>query len=170
MKITLEEAKARYPGAETFTFGDSRALCDRLLSLVRHGRKQATCGALRDFGPGKEAMPAIGRRDIALDWDGAPALVIESTEITLRRFCEVEADFALAEGEDETLEAWQAGHRAYFERNGGWQSDLELVCERFRMIEDFDPSRGSRAGAIHVEPNETQRPPLADLPRPSPVS
>ena len=147
MTVTLEEAKARYPEAETFVFGDDRVLCDLLLSLVRQGKKQATCGALRDFGQDKEPMPMVGRRDIALDWNGAPALVIESIEITLRRFCDVDADFALAEGEDETLEGWQAGHQAYFERNGGWSPDMELVCERFRMIEDFGTAGAPASGA-----------------------
>ncbi|WP_413875904.1 ASCH domain-containing protein [Albidovulum sp.] len=135
----LAALKARYHGAETFTFGDSRALCDRLLGLVRDGRKRATCGALRDFTDGAEPLPVVGRRDIALDWDGAPALVIETTEVTIRRFCDVEDDFALAEGEDETLQGWQAGHRAYFERNGGWTPEMELVCERFRLVEDLAP-------------------------------
>jgi uncharacterized protein YhfF len=129
--------KARHPGAECFTFGDSRDLCDRLLALVRSGAKRATCGALRDFADGAEALPQVGRRDIALDWDGAPALVIETTEVTIRRFEEVDAGFALAEGEDETLAGWQDGHRAYFERNGGWSPGMELVCERFRLIEDL---------------------------------
>lgn len=129
--------RARYPGAETFAFGDSRALCDRLLVLVREGKKRATCGALRDFTDGVEPLPVPGRRDIALDWDGFPALVIETAEVTIRRFCDVDADFALAEGEDATLAGWQAGHRAYFERNGGWTPEIELVCERFRLIEDL---------------------------------
>lgn len=129
--------KARYKGAETFTFGDSRALCDELLALVRSGAKTATCGALRDFAAGAEALPVAGRRDIARDWDGAPALVIETTEVTIRRFCDVGADFALAEGEVETLAGWKEGHRRYFGRNGGWSDDMELVCERFRLIEDL---------------------------------
>ena len=84
-------------------------------------------------------MPVPGRRDIVLDWDGVPALVIETTEVTIRRFCDVDAGFALAEGEDDTLAGWQAGHRAYFERNGGWSPDMELVCERFDLIEDLAP-------------------------------
>lgn len=135
--LALNAARVRYPGAETFTFGDSRALCDRLLSLVRSGAKTATCGALRDFHAEGEVLPIAGRRDIALDWDGGPALVIETREVTIRRFCDVDEDFALAEGEDASLAGWQAGHRAFFERNGGWSEDMELVCERFRLIEDF---------------------------------
>lgn len=82
-------------------------------------------------------MPVVGRRDIALDWDGIPLLVIETTAVSIRRFCEVDAAFALAEGEDETLEGWQAGHRSSFERNGGWSHEMELVCEWFRLVEDL---------------------------------
>jgi len=137
MPISLEEAKARYPEAETFKFGDNRELCNKLLSLVRVGKKRATCGALRDFKESAEPMPVVGRRDIALDWDGAPALVIETTELTIRRFCDVGSDFALAEGENDTLEGWQAGHQTYFQRNGGWQAEMELLCERFSLVEDF---------------------------------
>ena len=129
--------RRRYPGAVTFTFGDSRALCDDLLARVRLGAKTATCGALRDFTGGGEMLPERGRRDIALDWRGNPALVIETVEVRIRRFCDVTEEFVLAEGEDETLAGWQSGHRAYFERNGGWTADMDLVCERFRLIEDL---------------------------------
>jgi uncharacterized protein YhfF len=135
--MSLDDLKARYPGAETFTFGDSRALSDELLALVRAGKKTATCEALRVYQSGAEAFPEIGRRDIALDWDGKPALVIETTAIEVLRFCEVPEDFALAEGEDDSLEGWRAGHRAYFERSGGFDPEMEVVCERFRVIEEL---------------------------------
>ncbi len=135
--MTLDEALIRYPDAETFTFGDNRTLCDELLALVRSGKKTATCGAARDFEAGGEPLPEVGRRDIALDWDGNPAFVIETLEVTRRRFSDVDQDFALAEGENESLNGWRAGHRRYFERNGGWDPDMELVCERFRLVEDF---------------------------------
>ena len=135
--VTLEEVLARYPGAETFTFGDGPELCAQLLDLVRSGRKTATCGALRDFGPGGEAMPVVGRRDIALHWDGTPALVIETVEVARRRFSEVDAEFALAEGENDSLEGWRRDHRAYFERNGGWDPEMDVACERFRVVEVF---------------------------------
>ncbi|MFV0302112.1 MAG: ASCH domain-containing protein [Paracoccus sp. (in: a-proteobacteria)] len=117
-----------------FTFGDSRELCDRLLALVRSGAKTATCGALRDFTEGGEAMPVIGRRDVALDWDGRPALLIETVEVVIRRFCDVPEDFALAEGEGD-FDEWKRGHIAFFTRNGGFDPAMELVCERFRLVE-----------------------------------
>jgi uncharacterized protein YhfF len=137
MTATLEEIRARYPGAETFKFGDDRALCTELLALVRAGKKIATCGALRDYQNEGEALPEVSRRDIALTWDGDPALVIETIGVTVQRFCDVDEAFALAEGEDDSLEDWRAGHKAYFERNGGFHPKMMLVCERFRLVEDF---------------------------------
>ena len=135
--MAIDAIRLRYPEAETFRFGDSEGLSAALLALVRSGSKTATCGALRDSAEDGEAFPVVGRRDIALEWDGHPALVIETVEVTIRRFCDVDAGFALAEGEDDSLEGWQTGHAAYFGRNGGFDPKMELVCERLRLIEDF---------------------------------
>ena len=93
----------RYADAPTFRFGDSETMCKWLLALVREGAKTATCGALRDFEGGVEAMPEVGRRDVALNWDGSPALVIETLEVVRRRFREVDEAFALDEGETDDL-------------------------------------------------------------------
>ncbi|MEM1233884.1 MAG: ASCH domain-containing protein [Pseudomonadota bacterium] len=133
--MKIDALRTRYPGAETFTFGDSEALSEELLALVIKGKKRATCGALRDFGDGGEPLPREGRRDIALHWDGRPAAVIETTRVFQTRFADVPEDFALAEGENDSLEAWRRDHRAYFERNGGWSDDMELVCEYFELVE-----------------------------------
>ena len=133
--VTMEELKARDPDLVSFRFGDGPELSAELIALVRSGAKTGTCSALRDFD--EEPMPVVGRRDVALNWDGSPALMIETTEVTQRRFCDVDAEFALAEGEDETLESWREGHLRYFERNGGWDPEMMLVCERFRLVEDF---------------------------------
>jgi uncharacterized protein YhfF len=133
----IVEIMQRYPGAETFYFGDSEELSDKLIALVRSGKKTATCEALRDFEEGKEAMPGLARCDIALQWDSDPALVLKTVSLELKRFCDVEEDFALAEGENETLEGWREDHQGYFERNGGFDPEMILVCERFELVEDL---------------------------------
>lgn len=137
MNRTVEELQAAYPGAETFRFGDNARLSAELIALVRRGRKTGTCGALRSFTEGGEAMPVVGRRDIVLDWDGTPALIVETVSVTVWRFCDVDVDFALSEGENDDLAGWQRDHRSYFERNGGFSPEMELVCERFRLVEDL---------------------------------
>lgn len=135
--MNIETVRQTYPDCVTFKFGDGVKLCQELIRLVRAGKKTATCGALRDYESENEPMPIVGRRDIALNWDGTPALVIEVTDVSVQRFCDVNLSFALAEGENDTLGGWQAGHRAFFERNGGFDPQMELVCERFRLVADF---------------------------------
>ncbi|GAK70443.1 hypothetical protein RRU01S_12_00260 [Agrobacterium rubi TR3 = NBRC 13261] len=125
-----------YRNAVTFAFGDTPKLADDLLGLVLAGKKTSTCGAFRDFGPKGDPMPVVGRRDVVLDGAGHPAAVIETVEVVIRRFDAVDAAFAFEEGEDDqTLETWRVGHEAYFACNGGFTPDMELVCERFRLID-----------------------------------
>lgn len=136
MTEDLATLRQRYPTAVTFRFGDSAALCADLIALVRAGHKTATCGAMRDYEPGV-SLPEVGRHDIALTWEGRPALVIQTLELIPCRFDEVTEAMALAEGEDETLQGWQTSHRAYFARTGGFAPDMPVLWERFALIEDL---------------------------------
>ena len=132
------------PDAVRFAFGDSPEMADELLALVLAGTKTATCGALCDFGPGKAELPVVGRRDVVLDGQGRPAALIETVEVTYRRFDEMDERFAHDEGEGlRTLAEWRDGHRAYFERNGGWSEDMQLVCERFRLVAALDSAEAA---------------------------
>ena len=48
----------------------------------------------------------------------------------------VPADHAALEGEgDLSLAYWQSAHQAFFEREGTWAPDMELVYEEFAVIE-----------------------------------
>lgn len=133
----FEDLQETYPGAGTFRFGDNAKLSRQLLALVRAGGKRATCGALRDFQDDPASMPQVGRCDIATEWDGTPALVIRTTRVQQVQFCDVTEEMALAEGEDADLAGWQAGHRTYFERNGGFDPQMMLVFEWFDLVEDL---------------------------------
>lgn len=132
-----------YQNAVTFAFGDSPALADGLLALVLAGKKTATCAAVTAFSPDGEPFPAVGRRDVVLDGKGRPAAVIETVEVTIRRFDEVDAAFAHDEGEDDqSLESWRVQHEIYFRRNGGFTPEMELVCERFRLVDVLERDQG----------------------------
>lgn len=125
----------RYPDAIKGEYGDSETLCAKLVALICSGRKTATCSALRDFEAEGEPLPKAGNIEIVLNWDGSPAAVVRMVEVFQCAFEDVTEGFALAEGEDDSLAGWQAGHRAFFERNGGWSPDLPLVCQRFELLE-----------------------------------
>jgi len=135
--MDLDAAIARYPGAVGFRFGDGPELSALLLGLVRAGKKRATCSVISDIDSGVQDAPALGRRDIALNWDGTPALVIETLELVPVTFETMPEDMALAEGENTDLAGWQRNHEAYFRKRGIFAPDMALLWERFDVIEDF---------------------------------
>jgi len=88
---------------EQFSFGDSPELADELAQLVLAGKKRATCWAVSD-GP----STAVGKRMVMLDGAGRPRAIVETVELTQRRFDEVDEAFAFDEGEDDrTLASWR---------------------------------------------------------------
>ncbi len=115
---------------ESFAFGNSAEMADRLLALVIAGAKRATCWSIAD---GEQTH--VGKQMIVLDGSGTPRAIIETLTLEQRRFCDVDWDFAREEGEgDQNLAEWRDGHQRYFERNGGFSEDMMLWCERFRLV------------------------------------
>lgn len=141
MEQDIAKLLARYPGAVTYRFGDTAALSDTLLALVRAGHKHATCMAEAEIAAGLPA-PQVGRCDIALDFDGMPQLVTRTLELRRVRFCDMTEDMALAEGENDDLAGWRADHEHYYRRAGHFAPDMELIWERFEVVEDMQSEKG----------------------------
>ena len=145
----------QYRTLRSFAFGDCPGLADDLLDLVLAGIKTATCST--------EDEPNIskpGERWIVRDGRGEPRCVIESTEVTFRRYDEVDATFAHDEGEgDRSLAYWRDAHRRYFTRQGKFSEDMMLMCERFRLVEIFESGPETTDTAI------AERAPTLALPR-----
>ena len=122
-----------YRGLRSFAFGDGPALADELLDLVLKGVKTATCST-----EDEPNTSTPGERWLVLDGRGDPRCVIETTEVSYRRYGDVDAAFAHDEGEgDRSLAYWREAHRAYFGRSGKFSDDMMLMCERFRLVEIF---------------------------------
>ena len=123
---------------EAWAFGDPSLpeLSTELALLVRDGPKRATAGLASDYSEGKEPMPRPGDLNLMLDGDGAPVCVIRTTEVTIRRFGDVDDAFAWDEGEgDRTLAWWRAGHLRFFERIGEpVDDDTLMMLERFELL------------------------------------
>ena len=121
---------------EQFSFGDSPELADELAELVLAGKKRATCWAA-----GEGPKTHVGKQWVVLDGSGVPIAVIETIELTQRRFDAVDAAFAFEEGEgDRTLASWRRAHRNYFGRQGTFAPDMLLYCERFLLVAHIDPA------------------------------
>jgi uncharacterized protein YhfF len=125
---------SKYQGLRSFAFGDGPELADELLDLVMLGIKTATCST-----EDEPNTSTPGERWIVLDGSGTPRCVIETTELSYRRYTEVDAAFAYEEGEgDRSLAYWRDAHRKYFVRLGRFSEDMMLMCERFRLVEVFE--------------------------------
>ena len=133
----------KYRGLRSFAFGDGPELADELLDLVVRGIKTATCST-----EDEPNTSTLGEHWIVLNGRGEPTCVIESTEVTYRRFGDVDAAFAFEEGEgDRSLTYWRSAHRNYFGRQNRFHEDMMLMCERFRLVEVFaDALAGPSAG------------------------
>ena len=119
-------------GLDAHMFGDGPELADELLALILAGKKTASCWAAAEGLKGA----VVGKPFAVKDGAGVVRCVLETIELTQRRYCDVDAAFAFEEGEDDrTLASWRDGHRAYFTRNGGFAPDMLLWCERFRLVE-----------------------------------
>ena len=123
----------KYRDLRSFAFGDSPRLADELLELVVKGVKTATCSTQDEPN-----TSTPGERWVVLDGSGVPRCVIETVEVSYRRYNEVDAAFAHEEGEgDRSLEYWREAHHNYFGRLGRFSEDMMLMCERFRLVEAF---------------------------------
>jgi uncharacterized protein YhfF len=129
--VSVSTVPEQYRGLRSFAFGDSPRLADELIELVLKGVKTATCST-----EDEPNTSTPGEHWIVLDGRGTPRCVIETTEVTYRRFGEVDAAFAHEEGEgDRSLAYWRDAHRRYFGRQGKFSEDMMLMCERFRLVE-----------------------------------
>ncbi|HEX2180993.1 MAG TPA: ASCH domain-containing protein [Rubrobacteraceae bacterium] len=121
-------------------WGDSPGMADELGALISSGTKTATCSALWEYEAEGEPLPEVGLKTVVLDGAGDPLCIVETTEVEVRPFDEVDARFAYEEGEgDRSLEDWREAHWRFFSRtlpNIGKEPalDMPLVCERFRVV------------------------------------
>ena len=124
----------------SFHFCDNQRDADICALLVAIGKKRATATSLAELELDGEPVPHVGAYAIVTDWTGEAKAVIRTTSVEIRRFYEVDEDFAREEGEgDCTLEWWRTVHDAYYKRvltDSGHVVDanLEIACERFELL------------------------------------
>ncbi len=121
-------------------WGDSPEMADELGALIAAGTKTATCSAVWEWQAEGEPWPEIGHLTIVLDGHDGPLCIVETLEVAIKPYNQVDAAFAFDEGEgDRSLSDWRAVHRRFFSRSltkigREFAEELPLVCERFRVI------------------------------------
>ena len=121
-------------------FGDSPEMADELLELILIGEKTATCSSLWEWEYDNEKIPYAGMKSLILNGNDEPKCIIETSEVIIKNYCDVDEHFASAEGEgDKSLEYWRDAHKRFFTRSLAridreFSEDMPLVCERFKVV------------------------------------
>lgn len=131
---------ATLPQPASWHFCDNQNDADACAKLVMSGKKRATAPSLWFFESRGLLPPGEGDLDIVTDWAGVAQCIIRTSAVSIVRFCDVSADHALAEGEDDgSLESWRRVHWAYYHRElagTGYvvSEEMPVVCQLFERI------------------------------------
>lgn len=134
----------KYRSAPTFSFGDSPEMADSGARDVINRKQVATCGAYDILRRDDEVMPREGQVEIVLDGSGNPVCAIESWKVDIKRYDEIDEQFARDEACADLAE-WQAIHEAYFRRKRCFSPDMKIVRQYFRVVEVFAADAGGQA-------------------------
>ncbi|MGG7178389.1 ASCH domain-containing protein [Clostridium paraputrificum] len=137
LEVNNKDSSTEY--IESFHFEMTEKLANELLELVLCGKKQATASSLYAYEIEGSRIPQVGDYSIVTDWEGNPRCVIETIAVTILPFNQITFDICKREGEDDTLESWQKGHRNFFSADGkelGYEftEDMPVVFEDFKVI------------------------------------
>ena len=133
--ITLPPGRVRVDA-----YGDSPALSEALLALIRSGQKRAGTGLMWAMEADGDVFPAVGDVEIVVDHLNAPALITRITSVAVVPYAEVTPEYAAIEGEgDGSLAYWRDAHWAFFSREcariGRAPSEaMPIVCSVFEVL------------------------------------
>jgi uncharacterized protein YhfF len=126
--------------ADAFHFGITNEEATAIAALVLQGIKTATGSLPWVYEAEGQALPRPGDYCIVLDTGDHPVCIIETTEVRVIPYNEVDEPFAFDGGErDRTLASWRELYWEYIVSecariNREPSVQTPLVCERFRVV------------------------------------
>jgi uncharacterized protein YhfF len=122
-----------------FHFELTERVANELLELVLVGKKKATASSLKAFEICNEPLPNVDDLHIITDWKGYPHCVIQTKAVMILPYKDMTYEICKREGEDDSLESWQLGHKRFFVEEGKelgykFSEDLQIVFEDFEVI------------------------------------
>lgn len=143
-------------------FGDSPGLSQELLALIRSGRKRGGASLLWAHAYDADPVPEAGEIEIVVDHRNEPAAVTLITEVDIRAFDRVTAEFAAREGEgDGSLDHWREAHWGFFGRECrriGREPALTMpvVCASFDVLHVIDDRPEAPLVLVPFRPEHTK--------------
>jgi len=125
---------------EAFRFGNNARMANRCADLVVRRIKTATSSLLWEYEATGKPLAQVGDLSIATNWNREPVCIIETIEVRILPFKEVDEGFVYDYGEgDRSINWWNKNMWEYYSeecRSLGRAptSEMPVVCERFRVI------------------------------------
>lgn len=125
---------------ESFYFSDNEPIANELATLVLEGTKTATSAALWEVENSGKRLIRPGDLSIVTNWQGEPVCIVETTEVRLLPFKDIDEQFAYDYGEGErNLAWWKSALWETYQRicaglNKEPSPEMLLVCERFKVV------------------------------------
>ncbi|MCX9157416.1 ASCH domain-containing protein [Niveibacterium sp. 24ML] len=122
-------------------YGDSPALSQALLALIRDGQKRAGTGLLWGHEHEQLGWAEPGDIEVIVDHLNRPSVIARTLSVEIKAFCDVDAAYAATEGEgDGSLAYWREVHWDYFSREcariGRTPSErMPVVCSIFEVLD-----------------------------------
>lgn len=137
-KYKQEDPEVEHAEYKIFSFeGENK---DELARLTLYGLKTATSSAFPMYIYENVDLPKVGEYSVVLDGEENAVCIIQTTEIKIIPYHQVESFHAFKEGEgDRSLNFWRVEHQRFFteelERVGQvFTEDMLVVCEDFQVI------------------------------------
>ncbi len=121
------------PCYEVFYFDDDEETANDLCARVLSGKKRATCSSYDYYMVEDISMPKVDDFSLFTDWEGHPKGIIQTTNIEIIAFEDVDQIRFEREGEDDTLETWRDGHLRHIR-----PQTPEFNLKSKVIFEDFD--------------------------------
>jgi len=125
---------------QSWHFCDNEKDANELAELVLAGTKTATCSLVWGYEAENENLPEVGDFSVITNWEGTPQCIIETIEVRIKPFNEVDDSLAFDEGEgDRSLAYWRNVHWDCFTRECSTigrkpTKTMPLLCERFQLV------------------------------------
>jgi uncharacterized protein YhfF len=125
---------------EAFRFGNTEQMANELAALVLSGVKTATSSLLWTIEQEKKPLMHAGDYSIVTDWKHHPVCIIQTTEVNIVPFRDIDAQFAYDYGEGERTLIWLKQQLwDYYVQECSLigrpaTEEMPLVCERFRVV------------------------------------
>ena len=140
------DMKPEYIGKsyEVWGFCYGEYLPNKLIGLVKEGKKTGTSSALELYDVSDEKLPEKGDISIVTYGNGLPGCIIETIETRTKKFKEITEEEARLEGEgDLSLKYWRESHEWFFgleykEAGKEFSYNIPVIFERFEVIHDED--------------------------------